>query len=127
MDALQERIVEVLKHEVEERIIEVPQVQYVDRIVEVPQTVVHEKITHVSKPVIQERVKHVPKVVYQEKIVEVPQVKVSIFGSAHATGNQRNRRKSVSVFPRVGRKLSGRKFSASASDCFFLIFVASGR
>ncbi|KAF8822508.1 alveolin domain containing intermediate filament IMC4 [Cardiosporidium cionae] len=72
----QEKIVEVMREEIDERIIEVPQIQYIEKIVEVPHNVVQETVIHVPKPIIQERIKEIQKPIYQEKIVEVPQLKV---------------------------------------------------
>ncbi|GIX63950.1 membrane skeletal protein IMC1, putative [Babesia caballi] len=70
-----ERIVEVMREEVEERVINVPQIQYVDKFVEVPKPVIQYKMKEVKRPVIVEKIKKVPKVVEEERIIEVPEVK----------------------------------------------------
>ncbi|EDO05455.1 Inner membrane complex family protein [Babesia bovis T2Bo] len=70
-----ERIVEVMKEEIQERVVNVPQIQYVDKFVEVPKPIFKYKIKEVKRPVIVEKIKRVPKIVEEEKIIEVPEIK----------------------------------------------------
>ncbi|ORM42267.1 uncharacterized protein BXIN_1091 [Babesia sp. Xinjiang] len=70
-----ERIVEVMKEEIQERVINVPQIQYVDKYVEVPKPVFKYKIKEVKRAVVVEKIKRVPKIVEEEKIIEVPEIR----------------------------------------------------
>ncbi|GBE61192.1 alveolin domain containing intermediate filament IMC4, putative [Babesia ovata] len=70
-----ERIVEVMREEVQERVINVPQVQYVDKFVEVPKPIFKYKMKEVKRPVMVEKIKRVPKIVEEEKIIEVPEIR----------------------------------------------------
>ncbi|GFE55884.1 alveolin domain containing intermediate filament IMC4, putative [Babesia ovis] len=70
-----ERIVEVMKEEIQERVINVPQIQYVDKYVEVTKPVFKYKIKEVKRPVVVEKIKRVPKIVEEEKIIEVPEIR----------------------------------------------------
>ncbi|BAM38944.1 conserved hypothetical protein [Theileria orientalis strain Shintoku] len=69
-----EKIVEVMKEEVEEKVVYVPRVQVVDRYVEVIKPVIKYKVKEVKRPVTVEKIKKVAKIIEEEKIVEVPEI-----------------------------------------------------
>ncbi|UKJ87907.1 hypothetical protein MACJ_000349 [Theileria orientalis] len=69
-----EKIIEVMKEEVEEKVVYVPRVQVVDKYVEVIKPVIRYKVKEVKRPVTVEKIKKVAKIIEEEKIVEVPEI-----------------------------------------------------